>query len=84
MNSLILAWENKYLKRILVKSYLFFERQVSANCGGVGWTLYNGYAYCFVTNNNQYQPGAIQACQTLGAQLVSIHSVAENTFVNSM
>jgi len=51
-------------------------------CSG-GWTLFDGHFYLFVKSKANWTE-AENDCKNKGGHLASIHSTAENTFINSL
>ena len=49
-----------------------------------GWQIYNGACYKHFRSTKKVWQDAVKACSAEGANLVSIHSAAENSFVQSI
>ena len=70
------------MKIILILSCFDLVILAPVSCKA-GWELYNGACYKLFTLGTTWE-GAYRACYVEGAQLLSIHSAAENDFVRSI
>ncbi|CAJ0948907.1 unnamed protein product, partial [Mesorhabditis belari] len=77
--------QNIWLFQALLSILIIFNRPSSAASCPTGWKLYNQYCYRLGKSSlTDTYVKAVKSCQSAGAKLASIHSLAENNFVSNL